>query len=675
ADANLFSFFSFDLIDGEPSRVLEQPMSIVLTASTSQKYFGNVNPIGRQLKIKQDSTYNFTVTGIMKDFPTNSSLNADMIVSLTSLSVMKETKALLSTDYFQNGSFATFFKVDDLDNISSIEETALKLDRLANSESNTTYQLEPFEDMHSRNTDTGRFDYLKVFPIVALLILVLALTNYISLTTARAARRAKEVGVRKISGASRKNLIVQFYIESSVFVTLAFALGVIISIALKAKFMELLQLEIANSFFLNKEFIFTLLVIWITAVVISGIYPAMVLSSFNPVKNFKLKGFENKGSVPVRKVFTVFQFSIAVILTICGIVMGSQLEYLQKKDTGLDRSNLIIMPLERTIQTNTAALRNQIEQIPGVEGTSATQYAIYDPYSIYFVSPPEQDQDFQLVTFSVDENFINTLGVSWYLKPKERKALIDNGKIIINEKTIAEYGLNPDPRGQKLSIGNQTLEIAGVVKDFHYTSLENPISPLAFFMSSEAASNKYAEVTGSAKIYIKYKDNIALPDLLDKIESTYKTYDKATPFNYEFMDDTFNAIYKSERQLASIFNVFIVLALLIAGLGLLGLITFTSQQRVKEIGIRKVLGASVAEILALLSKDFMKLVLLAILVALPIAWYFSDSWLNYFAYRINVPWWSFVLSGGIAILLSIVTLSFQGIRAAMANPVKAIRSE
>lgn len=675
ADANMFSFFSFDLLKGNSAEVLEAPFSVVLTSKTAEKYFGNTDPIGKQLLVKQDSTYSFTVTGVMKNFPTNSSIKADLVVSMSSLPSMNKTKELMASKLFQGGSFATFLKLNQLDKSSDVETTALNLDRLSYDESTTKYLLEPFTDTHALKTDTGRFDYLKVFPIVALLTLILALTNYISLTTARASTRAKEVGVRKISGANRNSLAIQFYIESAVFVTMSFVLGLLISFLLKTTFLKLLSIEISNDFFLSSQFIVSIVLLLVFSVLVSGIYPAIVLSSFNPVKNFKNKLVKNSGSVLVRKVFTTFQFSIAVLLIICGVVMGSQLDFMRNKDTGLDRSNLVIIPIEKTINSNVSAFRNEIEQIPGVEKTTAAQYAIYDAYNIFFVSPPDEKESFQLVTFSVDENFINTLGVSWYIEPKERNALINNGKIIINEKTISELGLHPDPRGQKLDIGNQSLEIAGVVKDFNYTSLESSINPLAFFINTVASSSQYAEVNGSAKIYVKYNKNASVPNLISQIKTSYKNFDKSTPFSYEFMDDTFNALYKSEEQLSFIFYVFIILALVIAGLGLLGLVTFASEQRVKEIGIRKVLGASVSEILVLISRDFIKLVILSIIIASPIAWYFADSWLNYFAYKISVPWWSFLFAALIAIGLSILTLGIQGVKAAIANPIKSLRSE
>jgi len=417
----------------------------------------------------------------------------------------------------------------------------------------------------------------------------------------------------------------QFYIESAIFVTISFLIGFSISFLIKPYFLQLLEIEIDNAFFLNLKFIIAVTILFVFTVLVSGIYPAMVLSSFNPIENFRNTLIKNSGSGSIRKVFTTLQFSIAVLLIICGVVMSTQLDFMKSKDTGLDRSNLIIIPVEKTIQTNTTALRNNIENIAGVQGTSLTQYAIYDPYTIFFVNAPDVEKSFQLITFNVDDHFINTLGVSWYLEPKERKPLVNNGKVIINEKTISEMGLRPDPRGQKLGVGNQLLEIAGVVKDFNYTSLESPIQPLAFFVNDKATSNLYPETLGSAKIYVKYEEGTSIPNLISQLETTYKTFDTTTPFSYEFMDDTFDALYKSEEQLSLIIYVFIVLALIIAGLGLFGLVTFASEQRIKEIGIRKVLGASISEIVLLLSRDFMKLVVLAIIIAIPIAWYFADS--------------------------------------------------
>ena len=675
ADANLFSFFSFDLIRGNPTEVLKTPFSVVLTNKAAEKYFAKADPIGKQLIIQQDSTYSFTVTGVMKDFPTNSSIQSDMIVSMSSLSSMKETQPLLASERFQGGSFATYVKLNDLTKVTAVANTAVQLDKLSNEESTTTYALDVFTDTHAQTANTGRFDYLKVFPIVALLILILALTNYISLTTARAGTRAKEVGVRKISGANRKSLAIQFYIESGIFVSISFLLGIAISSIFKDRFLELLNIEIGNAFFYNRSFITALIGLFVFAVFVSGVYPAIVLSSLNPVKNFKNKLAKNTGSVSVRKVFTTFQFTIAVLLIVCGIVMSTQLEYMRTKDTGLQRSNVMMIPVETSITTNANTLRNKVGNLSEVAQTTVAMNKMYGGYNIYFASKENSDENYSVSTFNVDEHFIETLGVSWYLEPEERTAFSENKKVIINQKTIDELGLKQDPRGEQMSFGSQFFEIAGVVKDFNYTSLEVPIKPLAFFVSSEASANKDMMGTFSTCLYVKFHDEVALSGLLDKIENIYSSLDETTPFTYQFMDDAFDTLYKAEERLSSIFYIFMVLALVIASLGLLGLITFASEQRVKEIGIRKVLGASISEIVILLSTDFIKLVVLAIIIAVPLAWYFADSWLNYFAFRVDMPWWSFVIAGLIAISIALTTVSFQAIKAAIANPVNSLRSE
>ncbi|GAA0730171.1 ABC transporter permease [Aquimarina litoralis] len=675
ADANLFSFFSFELLKGSASDVLKDPFSIVLSQDVSEKYFGKANPVGKQIKIKQDSTYNFTVTGVMKDFPTNSSIKADVIISMSSLSLMKETRPLLVSDRFQGGSFATYLKLNAINKATTVANTAKRLDRLSNKESTSSYTLESLASIHAHKIDTGRFNYLNIFPLVAFLILILALTNYISLTTARAGTRAKEVGIRKISGANRNSLAVQFYLESGIFVCISFLIGILISIIVKDHFLELLNIEISNTFFFNGSFIVTLISLLVFAVFFSGIYPAIVLSSSNPIKSFKNKLEKNTGSATVRKVFTTLQFTIAVLLIISGIVMGTQLDFIHNKDTGLQRSNIIMIPVETSIINNAAAFRNEIKKISEVEQTTVSMNKMYGGYGVYFTSKENSSENYTVSVFNVDEHFIKTLAVSWYLEPEERTTFSEDKKIIINQKTISDLGLKSDPRGTKISFGNQFYEIAGVVKDFNYTSLETPIKPLAFFVSSEIDASKNMMGLFSTCLYIKYNSKAKLSTLLTKIENTYTNFDKTTPFSYQFMDDAFDALYKAEERLSFIFYIFIVLALVIASLGLLGLVTFASEQRIKEIGIRKVLGASVSEILVLLSNDFMVLVLLAIVIASPLAWYLADNWLNYFAYRINIPWWSFAIAGGVAIVLSIVTLSFQGIKAAIANPIDSLKTE
>lgn len=674
-DSNLFSFFSFELTQGNPTKALEAPFSVVLTKDMAEKYFGSRNPLGEQIKIKQDSTYDFTITGVIKDIPTNSSIQGEMLISMSSLSLMREFKRVATSELFQGGSFATYVKLYNSKNVAGVEETAVRLDRLSSPESTTTYTIDPFTNSHAEITNTGRFDYLNVFPLVALLILILALTNYISLTTARAGTRAKEVGVRKMSGANKRSLILQFYIESALFVGISFSLGIFISFICKDLFLSLLNIEIGNSFFLHPTFILALASLLVFAIVVSGIYPAMVLSSFKPIENFKNKLRKNSGTVAVRKTFTTLQFTIAVFLIICGIVMSVQLDFLRSKDTGLQRSNIVMVPVHKDMTTNATAFRNEIKKLAEVTQTTVAQYAMYAGHNIYYVSLPNSEESYAIASFNVDEHFIETMAVKWHLKPQDKSAFSVNKKIIINQKTIEEFGLEPDPRGAHINFGKQSFEIAGVVKDFNYTSLETPIRPLAFFITEEASANQNIIGIGSACLYVQYNSGANIPKLIGDIESLHKTFDEKSSFTYQFMDDAFDALYKAEERLSFIFYIFIVLALIIAGLGLLGLITFASEQRVKEIGIRKVLGASVSEIILLLSKDFMKLVLLSIIIASPIAWYFADSWLNYFAFRAKIPWWSFAMSGAIAIVLSIITLSAQGVKAAIANPVKSLRSE
>ena len=514
-----------------------------------------------------------------------------------------------------------------------------------------------------------------MFPIVALLILILALTNYMSLTTARAGARAKEVGVRKISGAGRKSIAFQFYIESAIFVCISFIVGILISIMFKDFFLELLNINVDNSFYFNEMFIMALIGVFLFAVVTSGIYPALILSSLNPIKNFKNKLTKHTGGVLVRKVFTTFQFAIAVLLIVCGIVMSAQLDFIRNKDTGLIRSNIVMIPVETSMMTNATAFRNEVKKLPEVEQTTLAMNQIYGGYNAYFVSKENSQESYSVSTFNVDEHFMETLGVTWYLKPEERTAFSENSKVIINKKTIESLGLRPDPRGDQMDFGNRTFEIAGVVNDFNYASLENPIKPLAFFVSSETNANENILGVYNCYLYVKLTDKIEISSLLNKLGIIYKEFDETASFTYQFMDDAFDTLYKAEERLSYIFNVFIVLALIIAGLGLLGLVTFMAEKRMKEIGIRKVLGASISEIVILLSTDFIRLVLLAIVVAIPLGWYLSDSWLSYFVFKINVPWWSFAIAGAIAILLSVLTLSIQGLRAATSNPINSLRSE
>jgi len=534
--------------------------------------------------------------------------------------------------------------------------------------------LNPLTDSHLKNNfgDLSNIKYLKIFPLVAILILILALVNYMSLSTARATLRAKEVGVRKVTGASRLAIARQFYVESTVFTVLSFGLGYLLCYAFKPVFLNVLQLKIDNSFLYSPLVLSLLGILLLITVVIAGSYPSLVLSAFKPVITLKGKMSTQAGGVTVRKVFTTLQFSISVGLIVCGIIIDRQLYYFRHADTGIDRENVIMIPVGLSFGKNYPAFNRDIKALAGVSNTATSHYGMFKGYDMYSIDGKTQAETVMLPSLAVDQNFSSVLGLKWKYPPVSLNQLAVGRKVVINEAAVAKLNLPKNPVGTTITSGGQKLEIGGVVKDFNFGSMEHAIQPLGLFIAPD--TTKFWSKVG-CNLFAKIKPHTNLPTLLETIQGIYKKYDKDTPFSYTFMDDAFNEQYKAEDRLASIFSIFTVITIILAGMGLFGLAAFTIEQRTKEIGVRKVLGASLTSISTLLSKDFLKLVLLSIVIASPVAWWAMHDWLQGFAYRINIQWWMFAAAGILAVAVAIITISYHAVKAAIANPVDSLRSE
>lgn len=675
ADENFFDFFSFDLAQGKKDNVLTKPYSLVISQEMAEKYFGESQPLGKTLNVKIDSVYTFTITGIAENSHSNSTVHTDFIASLNSMRTIKKFDRDFEYSIFRGGSFPTFVKLKETGTEAQVLKTTEELSKQADKESNETYSLMNITKKHFQESSEGKAKYLKIFPLIALLILFLALINYLSLSTARASLRAKEIGVRKVNGASRKSVALQFYVESTLYVILAFLLAIALTAALQSYFFNLLNIKIDASFFLNGKFLLTLSGLFVLTVILTGLYPAVLMSSFNPIDNLRKKFSKKTGGITLRQTCTVVQFVIAVALIISGLIIQQQINFMRKVDIGLNRSNLLMLPLQNTIGTNSTAFRNEVASLPEVEQTAVSRQVMYRGYDMYFASSDGKEDNVALPIFSIDEHFLNTLEVQWKIKPEDLTRLSGDKTIAINSTTIKEFRLSPNPIGEKISMGVEDYEIVGVTEDFNFSSLDTPIKPLALFTTTEANANTKLLGERGGCMYVRFTPKTDLQNMLSKIEDIYAQYDKETPFEYEFMDDAFDATFRSEQRLAYIFNIFIMLTFVIAGMGLFGLATFTAQQKIKEIGIRKVLGASVYQITSLLSVSFLKLVFIAILIASPIAWYFMHDWLQDFTYKTQIEWYVFALAGAITLLITILTVGFETIRAAIANPIKSLRNE
>ncbi|MFI5138055.1 MAG: ABC transporter permease [Sphingobacteriales bacterium] len=675
ADADFFNFFSFKLLSGSPSTVLTKPFSLVISQDMAKKYFGGQNPIGKTLKIKTERSYIYTITGVAERMPSNSSIEFNFLASNASLKMMPEAAPFLKSEYIQGGAFTTYLLLKHPQDSMRVQRSIQALIKSNSAGGKDLLQLTALPDVHLNANfgDSSNVKYLKIFPLVAGLILLLALVNYMSLSTARSTLRAKEVGVRKVNGASRASIAMQFYVESAFFACLSFTLGYILCYSLKSWFFNALHLNIDTSFLYSTPVLLFLFGLLLLTILISGSYPSVVLSAFKPVITLKGKMSKQSGGVTVRKVFTTFQFAISVGLIICGIIIDRQLYYFRHTDTGLNRENVVMVPISSNFGKQYQSFKSDVGSLAGVNQVATAHYPMYKGYDMFFMHDKPRNEDIGMTVLSVDKAFIPTLNINWKIPPVSQAALTGSQKVTINESAIAKLNLPANPVGRMVDFGGkQKYEIVAVTKNFNFTSLESTVPALCLFIASDTAANWGAE---GGCLFAKIKPHANLPSLIESIQTIYKKYNAETPFSYTFMDDAFNAQYKAEDKLASIFSIFTCITIILAALGLFGLAAFTIEQRTKEIGIRKVLGASVTSINNLLSKDFLKLVFLAIVIASPIAWWAMHKWLQDFAYRISISWWMFAAAGFVAIVTAVITVSYHALRAAIANPVNSLRSE
>jgi putative ABC transport system permease protein len=682
ADAGFFKFFSFKLISGQPGNVLSKPFSVVISRDMAKKYFGSSNPIGKTLTIKTDSAYNYQVTGIAENNPSNSSIEFNFVASASSLKQIKSPFPYFSGQPKLGGGVFNVFLLlkhaaDTVKVLSSIQSMIKK--HPLPGRFKIAFSLPLLTDIHlnTRIANDSNIKYLKTFPIVAVLILLLALFNYMSLSTARSTLRAKEVGVRKISGASRRTLAIQFYTESAVFTFLSFILGYMLCYLFKPWFLNVLQLKIDNSFLYSPVALMLLTALLALTILAAGFYPALALSAFKPVVTLKGKMSKQTGGVTIRKIFTTLQFAISIALIICGIIIDRQLYFFRHTNSGMDRDNIVMLAIPGDFGKKYQPLKKEIGSLAGVSKVATSNYTLFGIYDLTDYKGKSGDSGVRMYWQAVDRNFISLLGLKWKFAPAPGTDLANPNvsKVIINEAAVEKFNLGQNPVGRFLppafSSEKNKTQVAGVIKDFNFQSMQYAIAPFALFILPDSVTWSMP----GCSLYAKIKPHTNLPSLIASMQTIYKKYDQNTPLSYSFVDEVFDAQYKAEDRLASIFSVFTGITILLAALGLFGLAAFTIEQRTKEIGIRKILGASLSVITTMLSKDFLKLVLLAIVIASPIAWYFMNNWLQGFAFRITIQLWMFAASGLLAMIVAVLTIGYHAFKAAIANPVDSLRGE
>ena len=670
ADVSLFKVFDFKLLKGNINNPFPDLNSIILTETTAKRFFGDDNPIGQVLL--GNSKDNYTVTGVVADFPENSSFKADMLFSFELAKKNYQGNAYWKSldqdwgDYFYDTY--VLLKSGASAKVVADKLTAIHLanQKEAAQSSKLQYMAEPLLHLHLYNADgtAAGLQTARIFLIVAVLILIIACINYVNLSTARAMLRSKEVSVRKIIGAERKQLFGQFIIETTLF----FAVAVLLSlIAVKS------LMPVYNNIS-GKEMQFDLLdgSIWkviilavIGSLLASSIYPALLLSSFKPINALKGKLSLGVGNVLFRKGLVVTQFVFSIVLIIGTLIIRQQLKYIQEKDLGYDKSHVFGVDMGG-IYGHYDAVRAELMSQPGVVdvtragdnivslsgSTGDTDWDGKDSKRGFFINP-----------LNVDGTYVNFFKLKIVAGRGFLSGKADSAKFILNETAVREAGIK-DPIGKRFKLWQTNGTIIGVVKDFHFASLKQKIEPAILCDAPQNCGTIFIKTTGSGA-----------PRAIKAAEKAYKQYNAIVPYSYSFLDSDYDALYKTDERAGTLFSIFACIAIFISCLGLLGLATYTAQVKIKEIGIRKVLGASVTNITAMLSTDFLKLVVLSIVIATPIAWYAMRQWLQNYAYPVKIQWWVFALAGVSALAIAFLTISTQAIKAALVNPVKSLRSE
>lgn len=666
ADPSLFSMFDFPLIKGNAAKPFLNNNSVVITQKTARKYFGNQDPLGKV--IVADGKENFTVSGVINDFPLNSSINFDMIMPMSyqaKVSLVK-SKVDINAD-FSNFSYETYLKLKPGVSLKKLSADLYNIHiKHKPDDTDADYLLLPITKMHLYNADLSNrgIETVRIFIIIAMVILLIACINYVNLSTARSLLRAKEISMRKIIGAGKAQLFLQFLVETALLflISALFALGIIY--LLMPAFNQLADKQLV--FNLLDPHIWVIITVTIVATLaLSSIYPAMLLSSFEPLKALKGKISGRIGDALFRKILVVVQFTFSVVLIVGTLVITQQLKYIQAKNLGYDKSH-VFGSWMRDAAPHYDAIKAELLKQPGVEAvTRGTGNIIQNGYMSGDNSwdGKAQGQTFIVHPMGIDKDFISFFKLTMLQGSSFTGAIADSTHFILNEAAVKEIGMK-NPIGKRFKFQRTDGTIIGVVKDFHFSTLREKIAPAVFFYHPAAYQT----------IYIKTSTKSAA-GAITAAGVQFKQYNGEFPFSYNFLDELFNNLYKGEQREGTLFNYFAGMAILISCLGLLGLAAYTAQVRTREIGVRKVLGASVTSVIGLLARDFIKLVLIAIVVAFPLAWYAMNNWLDGFAYRIAIHWTIFLLAGFIAIIIAFATISFQSIKAALANPVKSLRSE
>lgn len=666
ADANFIRLFNgFKVLYGDKNLLFPAPNSVVLSEKLARKYFGTADAIGKSLTNVESNT-TFMVSAVLKDAPDNSSFRSDMYVNLAVLKTLEPQNGggRSVDDNWEDYGFGTYVKLAANADPLTVQKklTAIQAKVYKNATNPSDFQLQPLSEIHLHPVEGNESasQQVAIMATVALLLLSIGCINYVNLTTARATRRSKEIGIRKVVGAGARQLAIQLLVES----LLTLSLSLILSIGLLQAILPFYASITGKSghFPLFNPYTWVILLGALAfCFILAGVYPAFLISGFNPIQALKGRSSQAGGAL-IRKSLVVAQFALATMLIVGTFVIGSQMRFIRERDPGFDRKHTFTFDGRKFARQIKQALISESSVLGVSTSTDTPVNVLTGTISTDWDGKPK-DRTLIMAQLSVDEDFISNFKLKLLNGQSFTGARTDSTSFILNETAVKQTGIK-DPIGKRFKLDGTEGIIIGVVKDFNITSIREPIMPLVI----------YSHPNQHYRVHVHTKAQRA-PAALAKAERLWKQHMPAYPFEYAFLDADYNALYRSEQQTGELFNFFAGVAIVISCLGLLGLTSFTTEQRTKEIGIRKVLGATVLNITTLLSKDFLKLVIIAIAVASPIAWFAMDRWLMDFAYKVEIHWWIFLLAGLMAMITALLTICFQSFKAAMVNPVQSIKAE
>ena len=694
ADSTFFKVFTFPAVAGKTDKVLNEPNTVVITESIAKKYFNTIDAAGKFIETTDNGRTIYKVAAVIKDMPDNSHFRFDFLFPMRNLDY--DWGNLVASNFHtylllkEGVNYKDFEKNFKIFNERYIYPYAQKHMHITKEEfdkagNRLEYSLIPLTDIHLYSkriqeiSPTGTIEYVYIFSAVALFILLIACINFMNLTTARSANRAREVGIRKVLGTERKNLIYQFLTESILTAFIAVVLAVAIVSHVLSFFNNLSGKELNIDNLYSSSILFFLISLPFIVGFIAGSYPAFFLSRFNPVQIIKGKFSTGSKSGGLRSVLVVFQFATSIILITGTIIIYRQLNYIQNKNLGYRKDQVLIINDAYNLGKNVDAYKNEMLNVQGVISATRSGFlpipSLRNFSAFYKNAAQIAESGLSMQKWDIDYDYLKTLGIK-LLKGRNfsPKFGSDSSSIILNEAAVKQMGFSLSA-GQEDNPINNTIyswegqgnivkyHIIGVVKNFHFESFHQDIGPLCFLLKRSTGLISF-KVSASK-----------IPIIIKEAESKWKKMASGMPFSYRFMDDSFNEVYKAERRIGILALSFSTLAIIIACLGLFGLATFLAEQKTKEIGVRKVLGASVPAILLMLSKEFIKWIVIANIIAWPAAYYFMNKWLQDFAYRIDISWWLFIIAGCVALFIALITVSFQAVKAATANPVKSLRYE